>query len=138
MIDFLNHLDVDYIVGLGDVECPQYIKNFKGILGEMEDVTTQKYMRKRGLLIQGTFFDLSTSFSSAYVITHFPPRNPRGSQKVLGEILSNSPKLVFHGHLEFQQIYKIQETEVISVGSIEKGYYVLFDGKTYELKRSSH
>ncbi|HII75073.1 TPA: hypothetical protein HA332_12075 [Sulfurisphaera tokodaii] len=138
VIDFLNKLEVDLIVGLGDVECPQYIKKYKGILGEMEDITTQKYLRKNGLLIQEGVLDLFISFSYRKVITHFPPRNPRGSQKVLAEILSNLPEIVFHGHLIEQKVYDIGKTKVVSVGSLEKGYYVVYDGREYELKRSSH
>lgn len=137
VIEFLNGLDVDLILGLGDVECPQYIKNFRGILGEMEDVTTQKYLKKNNLIITD-LFNLSTSFSSRKVITHFPPRNPRGSQKILGQILSNLPELVFHGHLDEQREYYIGKTRIISVGSLEKGYYVIYNGEKYELKRSSH
>ncbi|BFH73287.1 hypothetical protein SJAV_12310 [Sulfurisphaera javensis] len=137
MIEFLNSLDVDAIVGLGDVECPQYIRNYYGILGEMEDITTQKYLRKNGLLVD-KILDLSTSFTSKKVITHFPPRYPRGSQLVLGQILSNLPEIVLHGHLEEQKTYYINKTQIVSVGSIEKGYYVIYDGEKYELKRCCH
>ena len=137
MIEFLNSLSVDYVVGLGDVECPQYINNFLGILGEMENVTVQKYLRKNKLLIDN-FLDLSTSFSSKKVITHFPPRKPRGSQLVLGNILSNSPELLFHGHIEEQLVYEVGKTKVVSVGSMEKGYYVIYNGKNFELKRAGH
>lgn len=137
MVEFLNSLHIDYIIGLGDVECPQYINNFLGILGEMDNVTVQKYLKKNNLLIDN-FLDLSISFSSRKVITHFPPRNPRGSQSVLGNILSNGPELLFHGHIEDQLVYEVGKTKVISVGSMEKGYYVIYDGRSFELKRASH
>lgn len=137
MIDFLNSLEVDLIIGLGDIECPQFIHNYKGILGEMENVTVQKYLKKNGLLAEN-ILDLSISFSSRKVITHFPPRRPRGSQVVLGSILSQMPELVFHGHIEEQGIYTIGEAKVISVGSLEKGYFVIYERGRIELKRRSH
>ena len=103
----------------------------------MEDITVQKYLRKNNLLIDN-FLDLSTSFSSRKVITHFPPRNPKGSQLVLGNVLSYSPEFLFHGHIEEQLSYNVGKTKVISVGSMEKGYYVIYDGRNFELKRTSH
>ncbi|WP_231112411.1 hypothetical protein [Stygiolobus azoricus] len=140
VIEFLNLLSVDYIIGLGDVECPQYISNYYGILGEMDNVTTQKYLRQKNKLITKTFGNLSIDFSTKIVITHFQPRTSYGSQVILGKILSESPELLIHGHLRSQKEYNVVKTRVYSAGSLEEGYYLIFDSSnnSVELERASH
>ena len=140
VIEFLNSLSVDYIVGLGDVECPQYISNYYGILGEMDNITTQKHLRQRNKLITTTFGNLSVDFSTKIVITHFQPRTSYGSQLILGKILSESPELLIHGHLRSQKEYSVGKTRVYSAGSLEDGYYLIFDSSnnSVELERASH
>ena len=141
VIEFLNSLNVDFVVGLGDIECPQYISNYYGILGEMDTVTAQKYLRKMNKLIVSPFLNVfSTDFSSKIVITHFPPDSPTGSRFVKAKILAESPEIVIHGHTRVQKEYSIGRTRVISVGSMELGYYVIFNTQDsrVELERTSH
>ncbi|AAY79870.1 hypothetical protein [Sulfolobus acidocaldarius] len=139
LIEKINSLNVDYVVGLGDVECPQFLRDFYGILGEMDNITTMKYLKNTGKLIESSFLTFSTNFSNI-TITHFPPRLEYGSLIVRNQILTNSPKIVFHGHSEVQKIYNLGLTKIVSIGSGEKGYYVIYDSNMNEiiLKRSSH
>ena len=140
VIEFLNSLNVDYIIGLGDVECPQYLSNFYGILGEMDNVTVQKYLKHKGKLILSTFHGLSVDFSAKIVITHFQPRTPFGSQFITGKILSETPEVLIHGHLREQKEYSLGKTRIYSVGSSELGYFAIFDSSknSLELERASH
>lgn len=133
-IEYLNGLRVDYIIGLGDVECPQYLNNYYGILGEMDEVTVMKYLKKSKRLIEDKLFELfSVNFSTDYVLSHF---SPRSSQKVMGEVLQYKPKVLVHGHSEIQEEYYILDVKVLSVGSFEKGYYLLFEnGKFIKSRR---
>jgi hypothetical protein len=132
-IEYLNGLQVDYIIGLGDVECPQYLNNYYGILGEMDEVTIMKYLRKSKRLITDRVDLFSVNFSTDYVLSHF---SPRSSQKVMGEVLQYKPKVLIHGHSENQEEYHVLDVKVISVGSFEKGYYLLFEnGKFIKSQR---
>lgn len=114
---------------MGDVECPERLNLVYGIPGEADVPSVQRYLRKfEGLNVKAKLF-------------HFPPFGfdfmgvKVGDQKVLAFILSEKPDLVIHGHAERQAEYRIADTRVVSVGSLDLGYYALYDAKknSYEL-----
>lgn len=114
---------------MGDVECPERLNLVYGIPGEADVPSVQRFLRPlRRPEIKAHLF-------------HFPPFGlPRfgvksGYQEVLAFILSEKPDLVFHGHTEQQLEYRIADTRVISVGALDRGYYVVYDDKrnSYEL-----
>ncbi|BDB97109.1 hypothetical protein [Saccharolobus caldissimus] len=133
VIEVLNNLDVDLFIGLGDVECPQYIRDFYGIVGEMEDVSVLKYLRSSGRYLIN-MFNISSDFSTEVVISHYPPKGSFtriiddnikiGLKDVSEKILVHKPKLLFHAHSNIQNQGRIYDTIVISIGSLENGYYV--------------
>ena len=125
------------IVGLGDVECPQRLERFRGILGDFDGVTAMKYLASKGLLVNRVG-DLSSDFSTPYVMVHSPPWGVGtgiingvqvGSREVRAKILTFRPKAVFHGHSEFQGVGQLGETRVVSVGLAELGFYVRYEGE---------
>lgn len=148
LIEFINHFEI--VIGLGDVECPQYINNYYGIIGEMESVYVHKYLKKTNRLIDSKFLDFSTDFSTEFYITHFPPKdfdtgltyNVRiGRSEIDSVILKNKPKVVLHGHSEEQRVSEKIGIKIISIGSFIHGYYAIYDSYSREiklLKRSSH
>ncbi|AWR98274.1 hypothetical protein DFR86_06960 [Acidianus sulfidivorans JP7] len=136
------------IIGLGDVECPQYLNNYYGILGEMESVYIQKYLKKQNRLIT-RYLDFSTDFSTDFYLTHFPPKGFNsgitynvniGRSEVAAMILEHKPKVVLHGHSEEQRIVEKMGIKIISVGSFYLGYYAEYNEETKEiiLKRRCH
>ncbi|ARM77120.1 hypothetical protein B6F84_07925 [Acidianus manzaensis] len=148
-IEFINNFDT--IIGLGDVECPQYLNNYHGILGEMESVYIQKYLKKNNRIITN-YLDFSTDFSTNIYITHFPPKGfdsgityrvKIGRSDITSLILENKAKIkiVLHGHSEEQKIVDKLGIKIISIGSFYKGYYAEYNEHTKEiklLKWSSH
>ncbi|BBG27277.1 hypothetical protein IC007_1821 [Sulfuracidifex tepidarius] len=143
-IEQVNRLNFDETIGLGDIECPQLFRNFHGILGEMDSVHTFKEMDRKGMLIKDRFSVLSIDFSTHYVMSHFPPLGSHtgniigkeeGNSKVTASLLKNKPKILFHGHSEAQGIGEIMGTTVVSVGSLLRGHYVIFetDSLAFEL-----
>ncbi|EZQ03831.1 hypothetical protein CM19_08895 [Candidatus Acidianus copahuensis] len=146
-IEYINNLKFDAVVGLGDVECPQYISNFMGILGEMESVYIMKYLKTNKRLIEGKYLNLSTDFSTGIHITHFPPEVNTSilnvkvkNDEIRSIILKNSPKIVIHGHSDRQCTYNLGKTTVISIGSFKAGYYAVYipDKEEIILKWASH
>ncbi|AWR99377.1 hypothetical protein [Metallosphaera hakonensis] len=114
------------ILGLGDVECPQRIKNFKGILGEIDSVTAMKYMERNGLLVNREL-DLSVDFSTPFVIAHEPPFGVGtgyildisiGSRGLRAKVLSNLFRIntLFHGHSEIQIEVNFHGVKIVSIG----------------------
>ncbi|MCG3109860.1 hypothetical protein L3N51_02156 [Metallosphaera sp. J1] len=135
VIEWLNRLGAR-VIGLGDVECPQRIRNFKGILGEMDSITATKYMERNNLLFTREG-DLSVDFSTPYVIVHEPPFGVGtglvngvsiGSLAVRAKILTHRPLLVFHGHSEVQKEVDFEGTRVVSVGLGSLGQFVEYFG----------
>ena len=123
VIESLNRLGTR-VIGLGDIECPQRIRNFKGILGEMDSITAMTYMERNNLMISRED-DLSVDFSTPYVIVHEPPFGVGtgyingvsvGSLSLRAKILTYRPSVVFHGHSEVQKEVDFQGTRVVSIG----------------------
>ncbi len=136
VVERVNSLQADAVIGLGDIECPQLFNNFHGILGEMDSVSTFKEMDRNGLLLKGSFSILSEDFSTPYVISHFPPLgsatgiiadNREGNSRVTALLLKNRPKIIFHGHSEIQTVVELQGIKVVSVGSLLYGQYLMLD-----------
>ncbi|MEM0279046.1 metallophosphoesterase family protein [Metallosphaera sp.] len=136
VIERINEMRMQ-VVGLGDVECPQHIINFKGILGEMEGITARKYLETNNLIIT-KLLDLSSDFSTPFVIVHEPPYGVGtgkilnvnvGSRLTRSRILAYRPKVVFHGHSEVQREVYFNETKVISIGSGFLGQFVIYQGE---------
>lgn len=148
-IEYINK-NFDGVIGLGDIECPQYLKDFHGILGEMESVYIMKYLKKTDRLISRKFFDLSTDFSTEISITHFPPKGFKsgllmnkeiGRKEISAMILSSKTKIVIHGHSENQSSVTSRGFQIISVGAFEKGYLAVYypeERKIQLIKVSSH
>ncbi|PVU74185.1 hypothetical protein DDW13_08475 [Acidianus hospitalis] len=148
-VEYINN-NFDGVIGLGDVECPQYLNNFHGILGEMESVYIMKYLKKTERLITKEFLGLSTDFSTEISITHFPPKGFKsgiiinveiGKKEISAKILSSKTKIVIHGHSENQTIVNSHGFQVISIGAFEKGYLAIYypEEKKIELSKiSSH
>nr|WP_231918190.1 hypothetical protein [Saccharolobus solfataricus] len=131
LINFVNELDADLFVGLGDIECPQFIRGFIGITGDMEDVSVLKYLKSTGKYLN-KYLNISSDFSTDIVISHYPPKGSItgiingvrvGSQEVLAKVLSNQPRILLHAHSEVQKEYYINNTRVISIGNFSMGYY---------------
>ncbi|QKR00006.1 hypothetical protein GWK48_06105 [Metallosphaera tengchongensis] len=136
MIERLNSLNKP-ILGLGDVECPQRLKNFRGILGEMDNITAMKYMENHSLLVKERILDLSVDFSTPLVISHLPPLGSStgmiygvmvGSKSVRARILAHKPRLLFHGHSEVQSVADFHGSTVVSIGSTLMGYVIEYFG----------
>jgi Icc-related predicted phosphoesterase len=136
LIDKINSLKFDYIIGLGDIECPQYLRNFYGILGEADSVYVLKYLKKNGKLIETEKFNFSVDFSTPNVISHFPPEGCNtariknfliGYYDIYNKIVRYNPKTLFHGHSESQGVCEIGVTKVVSVGLLKNGKYVMYD-----------
>ncbi|WP_338599864.1 hypothetical protein V6M85_10825 [Sulfolobus tengchongensis] len=145
LIELLNNFDTDLFIGLGDIECPQFIRNFQGIIGEMEDVSILKYLRNSGRYFT-RILNISSDFSSDIVVTHYPPKDSItgiidsvkiGLESVLSKVLSNQPKILFHAHSEIQGDYYIGRTRVISIGNLNRGYYVEYYPEKDEIKFKS-
>ena len=148
-VEYINN-NFDGVIGLGDVECPQYLKDFHGILGEMESVHVMKYLKKSGRLITTEFLGISTDFSTEISITHFPPKGFKsgilmgkeiGRKEISAKILSSKTKIVIHGHSENQNVVNIHNFQIISIGAFEKGYLAIYypEEKKIQLSKvSSH
>ncbi|QGA54984.1 hypothetical protein GFS03_10560 [Sulfolobus sp. E5-1-F] len=142
LINLVNELNADLFIGLGDIECPQFIRNFIGIVGDMEDVSVFKYLKNTGKYLE-KYFNISSDFSTNIVISHYPPKGSItgiindvkvGSQEIMARVLSNQPKILFHAHSEIQKEYYINNTKVVSIGNFSKGYYVEYDSEKGEVK----
>ncbi len=148
-VEYINN-NFDGVIGLGDVECPQYLKDFHGILGEMESVYVMKYLKKTNRLITKEFLGISTDFSTEISITHFPPKGFKsglimdkeiGRKEISANILSSKTKIVIHGHSENQSSVTYHGFQIISIGAFEKGYLAVYypeENKIELIKRSSH
>lgn len=142
-IERVNELNFDEAIGLGDIECPQLFRDFHGILGEMDSVHTLKEMDREGMLIKNRFSILSADFSSNYVISHFPPLGSNtgnvigkeeGNSRVTASLLKNKPRILFHGHSEVQKVGEMNGVKVVSVGSLLRGHYVIFETENAKLE----
>jgi len=134
IIKWINSLNFEYVIGLGDVECPNYIKNFYGILGETESVFVLKWLRSSGRLLDSRLHEISSDFSTEIVITHYPPSYlgkiagvSVGSNEVYNKLILHKPKLLIHGHSENVGISKIGMTRVVSIGLLRDGNYAIYD-----------
>lgn len=117
-IDRLNSMEVDYIIGLGDIECPLFINNYYGIIGEMENFHVARELKKAGKLIYNKFLDFSTSdaINTIYYISHYLSKTSMARKYKY--------KIAFYGHYEYSKI--LNEKEWI-IGSFLRGSYVLVD-----------
>ncbi|MCI2414647.1 MAG: hypothetical protein MPF33_05270 [Candidatus Aramenus sp.] len=138
-VDYFNSQGYDAIIGLGDVECPQYLENFYGILGEMESVFVMKYLKSTSRLIDSDAFERSFNLGLKVFMTHFPPKG-YGTGTIGGftvgkdvPIPRGGKVLVLHGHSDYPSVVKKDETTVVSVGSVLKGFYVELSPDTLEL-----
>ncbi|MEM1599643.1 MAG: hypothetical protein QW214_00705 [Saccharolobus sp.] len=140
MIERLNNeIDADIFIGLGDIECPQYIRNFYGIVGEMEDVSVLKYLKRNNKYVT-KLLNISSDFSTDVVITHYPPKGSItgiingvliGSNQIMAKILSTKPKLLFHAHSDIQKEYLLGQTRIVSIGNLNDGYYTEYYPDSY-------
>ena len=123
------------MISLGDVECPERLNLVYGIPGEADVPSVARYLR---------VFEKPSDVK--VFLFHFPPfgftcfGKKCGDQSVVAFILSEKPDLVIHGHSEDQKEYRLGDTRVVSVGSLEKGYYVIYDPKrnSYSLEGLGH
>ncbi|MEM1625926.1 MAG: hypothetical protein QXV69_01375 [Sulfolobaceae archaeon] len=140
LLDWINSQtrDFNYIIGLGDVECPQYINNFYGIIGEIESVFVFKWLKNNGRLLY-RLNNISTDFSTEIVVTHYPPSNlgkvlrfDIGSNEVYKKMILYKPKILIHGHSENVGISEVEGTQVISIGLLRDGNYAVYEnGKIF-------
>ncbi|WP_246253045.1 metallophosphoesterase family protein [Acidianus brierleyi] len=148
MIEYINDQKFDAVIGLGDIECPQFLNNFYGILGEFESVFVMKYLKKTNRLIQTSIYGLSVNFSDKIVITHFPPKGfgtgiignfMIGNEETTKKILHNKPKIVLHGHSEYPSISEKNGIKIISIGSLYNGFYTEYypDNVEFVFKRAA-
>ncbi|AOL16100.1 hypothetical protein BFU36_04490 [Sulfolobus sp. A20] len=145
LINYVNNLDADLIIGLGDVECPQYIKSeFYGILGEMEDVSVLKYLRKNNKYFT-KLSNISSDFSSEVVVTHYPPKGSItgkifgvtiGSEDIMNKVKKHQPLLLFHAHSSIRGEFELGKTKIVSIGNLINGHYVEYyvNEMRYEFK----
>ncbi len=138
VIDYFNSQNYEAIIGLGDVECPQYLDNFYGILGEMESVFVMKYLKNNSKLINSEMFVRLFNLNGRVILSHFPPKS-YGSGSIGGITIGRDlaiPKgekvIILHGHSDYPSLVNKEETTVVSVGSVFKGFYVELDPLTFE------
>ncbi|GEM_PF-311326 len=144
VIETLNEKDFDLVIGLGDVVCPNLLERFLGIIGEMEDVYIQKFLRSNHLILnRREDLGISSDFTTDVVITHLPPRGSKtgviggvrvGSSRIASMVISLSPRLLFHSHSEVQGIDSIGSTLVVSIGALDEGDYTVYYPKTGEFE----
>ncbi len=123
------------MISLGDVECPERLDLVYGIPGEADVPSVARYLRA-----------LERPEDFRVIVFHFPPYGfpcfgkKCGDRRVLSFILAEKPELVIHGHSEDQLEYRIGDTRVVSVGSLERGFYVIYDPRrnSYSLERLGH
>ncbi|BBD72426.1 hypothetical protein HS1genome_0815 [Sulfodiicoccus acidiphilus] len=140
----LSKLEVDLFVGLGDLECPNLLPRFLGILGEKDGVFVKHFLDQGRYLISNR--ELSSDFSTDVWISHLAPRGSStgliaglevGDSKLTEKALMLRPKLIFHGHSEVQAVNTLGETTVVSPGPLSRGLFALYDSSSREFWLSS-
>ncbi|BCU68259.1 hypothetical protein HS7_16960 [Sulfolobales archaeon HS-7] len=133
MVQKVNRFNVDAVIGVGDVTCPERFKGFKGLHGELDGVHAYKYIMRNRFT---SSLALSSDFTTEYVVSHMPPLGSTtavvngvyiGSIEVTELVKRHKPKILFHGHVEDQGKGLINGVLVVSIGSLDRGRAILFD-----------
>lgn len=127
VIEYFNE-EYELVIGLGDVNCPQFFRNYFGLPGETEGKFVWNYLRKNNRTLQYLPQEIKEVLYGWALLTH-RPYEVEGGEKASGLV-------IFHGHHTSQGIMEERERTVISVGALFKGRYVelIPEKKTYELR----